>query len=258
MKRNVASQVIGAQLINRTDGTPYTDNFNPPTVRVTRDGGTTTIGSGIVTLEGGSLVGYWSYFPTQSETSGIHLAFHFSHPDIVNTTVQVYTSFPQSADINADPRLDNLDATVSSRASTSQLITVNDNVTSIPTNPLLDDDARLDNLDATISSRSTLTAAQVWSNATRTLTSFGTLVSDIWSNAVRTVTGGTIDTNNDMRGTDGANTIAPDNTKIDELHKLQGLDAANPMTVTPTSRTTGAISQAISGDGETTTTVTRT
>jgi len=47
------------------------------------------------------------------------------------------------------------------------------------------------------------------------------------------------------------------NTLIDELHKLQGLDASNPMTVTPTSRTTGSISQAISGDGTTTTTVTR-
>ena len=44
---------------------------------------------------------------------------------------------------------------------------------------------------------------------------------------------------------------------IDELHKLQGLDAANPMTVTPTSRVAGSISQTISGDGEMTTTVTR-
>jgi hypothetical protein len=46
--------------------------------------------------------------------------------------------------------------------------------------------------------------------------------------------------------------------KIDELHKLQGLDAAAPMTVTPTSRSAGSgISQTISGDGETSTTVTR-
>ena len=45
--------------------------------------------------------------------------------------------------------------------------------------------------------------------------------------------------------------------QLDELHKLQGLDSLNPMTVTPTSRTTGSISQTISGDGQTTTTVTR-
>ena len=46
--------------------------------------------------------------------------------------------------------------------------------------------------------------------------------------------------------------------KVDELHKLEGLDAATPMTVTPTSRNAGTISQTISGDGETTSTVTRT
>lgn len=46
-------------------------------------------------------------------------------------------------------------------------------------------------------------------------------------------------------------------TKVDELHKLHGLDSSNPMTVTPTSRVVGSISQAITGDGETTSTVTR-
>ena len=46
-------------------------------------------------------------------------------------------------------------------------------------------------------------------------------------------------------------------TQLDELHKLQGLDISNPMTVTPTSRAAGTISQTISGDGETTSTVTR-
>jgi hypothetical protein len=45
---------------------------------------------------------------------------------------------------------------------------------------------------------------------------------------------------------------------VDELHRLQGLNAANPMTVTPTSRTSGDISLEITGDGITTTTVTRT
>ena len=45
--------------------------------------------------------------------------------------------------------------------------------------------------------------------------------------------------------------------QVDDLWKLQGLDPAAPMTVTPTSRIAGAISQVISGDGENTTTVTR-
>lgn len=47
-------------------------------------------------------------------------------------------------------------------------------------------------------------------------------------------------------------------TQLDELHKLQGLQSANPMTVTPTTRSAGAINQAITGDGVTTSTVTRT
>ncbi|OGR29590.1 MAG: hypothetical protein A2139_11940 [Desulfobacca sp. RBG_16_60_12] len=42
-------------------------------------------------------------------------------------------------------------------------------------------------LDAAITSRSTLTAQQVWEYATRTLSSFGTLVSDIWANSTRTL-----------------------------------------------------------------------
>ena len=46
-------------------------------------------------------------------------------------------------------------------------------------------------------------------------------------------------------------------TLVDELHKLQGLDASNPMTVTTSSRTAGTISQTITGDGENTSTVTR-
>lgn len=61
--------------------------------------------------------------------------------------------------------------------------------------------AKLDNLNATVSSRAapgdamTLTSSErssvasaVWSATTRTLTSFGTLVSDIWSHSTRTLT----------------------------------------------------------------------
>ena len=47
-------------------------------------------------------------------------------------------------------------------------------------------------------------------------------------------------------------------TLTEELHRLRGLDAANPVTITPTSETAGDISLAITGDGETTSTATRT
>ena len=49
----------------------------------------------------------------------------------------------------------------------------------------------VDNVNATISSRSTLTAADVWTYATRTLTSMSAVASDIWTYATRVLTAGT-------------------------------------------------------------------
>src|SRR3990172_3148566 len=46
----------------------------------------------------------------------------------------------------------------------------------------------VNNVNATITSRSSHSAADVWASATRTLTSFGTLVADIWASATRTLT----------------------------------------------------------------------
>lgn len=43
-------------------------------------------------------------------------------------------------------------------------------------------------LDAAISTRSSHTAADVWTNTTRTLSSFGSLIADIWANSVRSLT----------------------------------------------------------------------
>jgi hypothetical protein len=74
----------------------------------------------------------------------------------------------------------NLDTTVGSRAPASTALS---NATWTDARA-----AKLDNLDATISSRSTLTASDVWGHASRTLTSFGTLVSDIWGYSTRTLT----------------------------------------------------------------------
>lgn len=46
--------------------------------------------------------------------------------------------------------------------------------------------------------------------------------------------------------------------KVSDVWTIHGLDIGNPMTVTPTSREAGVIEQTISGDGTTTSTVTRT
>jgi hypothetical protein len=55
--------------------------------------------------------------------------------------------------------------------------------------------------------------------------------------------------NNHPAGTVGA--------EIDEMYLIHGLKDGETLTVTPTSRTAGAIAQTISGDGTTTTTVSR-
>jgi hypothetical protein len=57
--------------------------------------------------------------------------------------------------------------------------------------------------------------------------------------------------------TEAGGILAQIQTLVDELHKIQGLDAANPMTVTPTSRTAGSINLELTGDGENETIVTR-
>jgi len=51
--------------------------------------------------------------------------------------------------------------------------------------------------------------------------------------------------------------LTPELTEITEVHAIHGLDIANALTVTPTGRTSGAITQAITGDGTTNTVVTR-
>ena len=45
--------------------------------------------------------------------------------------------------------------------------------------------------------------------------------------------------------------------QLAEIWGMEGLDKNNPMTVTTSTRTTGSLTLAITGDGETTTTVTR-
>ena len=46
--------------------------------------------------------------------------------------------------------------------------------------------------------------------------------------------------------------------ELQEIHAIHGLKSGSALTVTPSSRVAGAISQSITGDGTTTTTVTRT
>ena len=95
MKKNVASQVIGAEMINATTGAAFTSTV---TVYVTGDAGTQAIGSvgsGICTHEGN---GFHTYAPAQAETNYDHVAFTFIGTGAIPATVQLYTDFPQTGD----------------------------------------------------------------------------------------------------------------------------------------------------------------
>lgn len=92
MKKNVAGQTIGAQMIDASTGGAFTSTVS---VVVTGDAGTQGAGSGAVTHEGN---GYHSYAPSQAETNYDHVAFTFTGTGAVPATVQVYTTFPQTGD----------------------------------------------------------------------------------------------------------------------------------------------------------------
>ncbi len=95
MKKNVASQVIGAQMVSAKDGSAFTGSV---TCYVTGDGGTQaagSVGSGACAHEGN---GFHSYSPAQAETNYDHIAFTFIGTGAVPATIQVYTSFPQTGD----------------------------------------------------------------------------------------------------------------------------------------------------------------
>lgn len=87
MRRNVASQVVGAQMITAADGSAFTGSV---TVSVTGDGGTQatgSVGSGACTHEGN---GFHTYAPAQAETNYAHVAFTFTGTGAIPATVQVY------------------------------------------------------------------------------------------------------------------------------------------------------------------------
>lgn len=92
MKKNVAGQTIGVQMVSASDGSAFTGTVS---ALVTGDAGTQTAGGGTVTHEGN---GYHSYSITQAETNYDHVAVTFTGTGAIPATVQVYTTFPQTGD----------------------------------------------------------------------------------------------------------------------------------------------------------------
>jgi hypothetical protein len=99
MFRNVAGQIITAQLVSKTDGSDVTTGTT--TVYGTKDGGTQA-SLGTATHEGN---GCWSFAPAQGDTDAGHVAFTFVNTNAVSVTVQVYTADKAAADaLNASAK----------------------------------------------------------------------------------------------------------------------------------------------------------
>jgi hypothetical protein len=97
-----------------------------------------------------------------------------------------------------------------------------------------------------------LTPASVWDHLLSAITSSSTIGTLLKTNIDATISSRSTLTSANVR-----TELAPELTEITEVHAIHGLDIANALTVTPTSRTSGAITQAITGDGTTNTVVTR-
>jgi hypothetical protein len=86
MKKNVASQLIGVQMITAADGTDFTGSI---TCTIAKDGAAPVASAGTGPTH--QATGYYEYNPTQAETNYDHIAFHFTGTGAISTTVQVYT-----------------------------------------------------------------------------------------------------------------------------------------------------------------------
>jgi hypothetical protein len=118
VRKNVAGQKIGAQLIAAADGTAFTGSV---TVAVTVDAGTQatgSVGSGACTHEGN---GYHTYAPAQAETNGDLVAFTFTGTGAIPVTVQVYTRLDDVSD-GAVPLFGIIDQGTAQSASSTGLV----------------------------------------------------------------------------------------------------------------------------------------
>lgn len=211
MKKNTASQSVGVQMINASDGSAFTGSAS---VFVTIDNGTQSAGGGAAPVHEGN--GYHSYTPTQAETNGDHISFTFTGSGAVPVSVQVYTNFPQTGDnytrLGA-PAGSSVSADVAAVKSDTGAILVDTGTSGVivATN---NDKAgySISGTKTTLDALNDIAATAIVSGGA--ITTSGGAVSN-----VTTVT--TCTTNTDMRGTDNAllaaSYTAPDNASISAI-----------------------------------------
>lgn len=186
MRKNISGQIVAFQAISSTDGSDVTTGS--PVVYYTIDGGTQAQTTASAVHEGN---GQWTVSLTQAETNGDHIAFSFVLTGAISQTLNVYT-------INAD--ITNLDAAISTRStfdSASDQVTVSTNNDKTGYS--------ISGTKTTLDALNDIAASSIVSGGA--ITTSGGAVSNVTLVATTT-------TNTDMRGTDGANTVAPDNASI--------------------------------------------
>ena len=196
MRKNISGQIVAFQAISSTDGSDVTTGS--PTVYYTIDGGTQAQTTASAVHEGN---GQWTVALTQAETNGDHIAFSFVLTGAISQTLNVYT-------INAD--ITNLDAAISSRStfdSASDQVTVSTNNDKTGYS--------ISGTKTTLDALNDIAATAIVSGGA--ITTSGGAVSNVTTVATTT-------TNTDMRGTDGANTVAPDNASIAAILVDTGTD----------------------------------
>ncbi|WP_372857645.1 hypothetical protein [Pseudoalteromonas sp.] len=202
MKKNTASQSIGAEMITAADGTAFTGAVS---VLVTIDNGTQTAGLGAAPVHEGN--GYHSYTPTQAETNGDHIAFTFTGTGAIPATIQLYTSYPQSVDNNVIlatlPTQSYLDGRT--LASASYFDPSSDTVANVTTVANL----TTNNDKAGYSISGTKTTLDALNDIAATDIVSSGAITTLAGAVVNVDTVDTTTTNSDMRGTDGANTTTP-------------------------------------------------
>lgn len=222
MKKNVASQSIGAQMVSASDGSNFTGTAS---VFVTKDNGVQASGAGTVTHEGN---GYHSYAPTQAETNADHVAFTFTGTGAISSTVQTFTTFPQTGDTFAELPSNFSDLSV----------TVTTGLVSVGTN---NDKTgySISGTKTTLDALNDIAATAIVSAGA--ITTSGGAVSNVTT--VNTTT-----TNTDMRGTDNAllssGYTAPDNAGItangNAIASLNNITASDVWSVATRTLTSGA------------------
>jgi len=205
MKKNIASQSIGVEMITAADGTAFAGAVS---VSVTIDNGTQAAGVGTAPAHEGN--GYHSYTPTQAETNGNHLAFTFTGTGAIPATVQLYTAFPQTVDNNTIlvtlPTQTYLDGRT--LVSASYFDPATDTVANVTTAANL----TTNNDKAGYSIAGTKTTLDSLNDIAATSIVSAGAITTLVGAVVNVDTVDVTTTNTDMRGTDGANTVTPPTT----------------------------------------------